>query len=201
MKLLNHFKQAVLAVMLLSPAPFAAELNQKAPDFKAMDSNGKEHSLSDYAGKIVVLEWKNHQCPFVVKHYSAGNMQGLQKYAKENDIVWLSVVSSAPGKQGYLADSDANAQVKSEGSHAHAVLQDVTGSLGKLYDAKVTPHMFIIDKNGVLVYGGAIDDKRSAKSEDIATSRNYVRENLQLLLEGKPVSEQKTNAYGCSVKY
>jgi len=181
--------------------PSGPALNEMAPDFEAVDSNGVKHKLSDFRGKIVVLEWKNHECPFVVKHYSEGNMQSLQKYARDNGAVWLSVVSSAPGKQGYLSDADANALVKKEKSNADAVLQDVTGKVGRLYAAKVTPHMFIIDKEGKLVYDGAIDDKRSANAKDIATSRPYVKENLGLLFAGKAVTEQKTTPYGCGVKY
>ncbi len=188
-------------VVASSKMPSGPTLNELAPDFEAVDSNGVKHKLSSFRGKVVVLEWKNHECPFVVKHYSEGNMQSLQKYARDNGAVWLSIVSSAPGKQGYLSDADANALVKKEKSNADAVLQDVTGKVGRLYAAKVTPHMFIIDKEGKLVYDGAIDDKRSANPKDIANSRPYVKENLALLFAGRPVVEQKTTPYGCGVKY
>ncbi len=182
--------------MLKSP-----EINAMAPDFTGTDSYGKQHKLSDFLGKTVVLEWKNHQCPFVVKHYDSGNMQALQKEATDDGVIWLSVISSTLGKQGYVSMNEANQIAQAEGSHATAILQDVTGEIGRLYGARTTPHMFVIDKEGKLVYDGAIDSIRSANQADIAEATNYVRAALKDLKAGEAVKTQKTTPYGCSVKY
>jgi peroxiredoxin len=178
-----------------------AEVGKAAPDFTLPDSLGKDHSLSDYAGKIVVLEWLNHGCPFVVKHYDSGNMQKLQKMAKEKGVVWFSIISSAPGKQGYSTPEQANETAKGKNATPMAILLDPEGTVGKLYDAKTTPHMYIIDQQGQLVYNGGIDDIRSTNVDDIAKANNYVLAALEELLSGKEVSVKTSRPYGCSVKY
>lgn len=174
-----------------------------APEFTALTSDGGELSLSDYAGKTVVLEWTNHGCPFVQKHYdeSHRNMQTLQADAAEDEIIWLSVISSAPGKQGHVNGEEANALSQSRGASPKAVLLDASGDIGRLYDAKTTPHMYIITPDGALAYQGAIDSKKSANPGDIPGATNYVRAALSELAAGKPVSQSVTKAYGCSVKY
>ncbi len=172
-----------------------------APEFTLTDTKGVSHNLSDFKGKFVVLEWVNHGCPFVVKHYSGGNMQGLQKEFTDKGVVWLSICSSAEGKQGYMSNDEWNAAIEEKGIAATATLIDEDGTVGKLYKAKVTPHMYIIDADGNLIYQGAIDDKRSTDAEDIATSENYVRSALTAALAGEPVAKSVTQPYGCSVKY
>lgn len=181
--------------------PKVAKLNAKAPNFKGLDSNLVEHNLKDFKGKIVVLEWKNIACPFVKKHYKSGNMQALQKKATQNDIVWLSIVSSAKGKQGHQNPETTRSQVVKEGSHATAVILDQSGDIGRLYGAKTTPHMFVIDKKGVLVYEGAIDSIRSANQKDIPKAINYVAQAIDSLQQNKPILVQQSKAYGCSIKY
>jgi DsbC/DsbD-like thiol-disulfide interchange protein len=165
------------------------------------DASGKNHTLSDYAGKIIVLEWLNHGCPFVQKHYNSGNMQKLQKMAKENGVVWFSIISSAPGKQGYSTPEQANETAREKNAQPLVILLDPEGKVGRLYDAKTTPHMYIIDKDGILVYNGGIDDIRSANIDDIAKANNYVLLALEELLSGKEVLVKASQPYGCSVKY
>ena len=176
-------------------------IGQPAPDFTLTNCEGKKVSLSDYKGKVVVLEWVNHGCPFVVKHYGSGNMQKLQADATAKGVVWLSICSSAPGKQGHATGPDAMKKCTETQSAATAYLLDETGEVGKTYGAKVTPDMYVIDANGVLVYHGAIDDKKSTNPGDIAGAKNYVTAALDEVLAGKPVSTPKTDPYGCSVKY
>ena len=173
----------------------------KAPQFTAIDSNGNTHQLSDYLGKIVVLEWKNHLCPFVKKYYSKGHMQQLQNELTKKGVIWLSINSSAKGKQGYLSSNDCNNQIKKERSLASAVLLDTQGDLGRLYNAKTTPHMFVIDQAGTLAYQGAIDSIRSASTADIPNAINYVNQAVTELLNNQTVSVPLTAPYGCSVKY
>jgi peroxiredoxin len=176
-------------------------IGQPAPDFTLTDCSGKKVSLSEYKGKVVVLEWVNHSCPFVAKHYGSGNMQKLQADAAAKGVVWLSICSSAPGKQGHANPADALKKCTETQSAAAAYLIDESGKVGKTYNAKVTPEMYVIDANGVLVYHGAIDDKKSTNPGDIAGAKNYVAAALDEVLAGKPVSTPKTDAYGCSVKY
>jgi len=176
-------------------------IGQPAPDFTLTDCSGKKVSLSDYKGKVVVLEWVNHGCPFVVKHYGSGNMQKLQADAAAKGVVWLSICSSAPGKQGHATPADAVKKCAETQSAATAYLFDESGEVGKTYSAKVTPEMYVIDASGVLVYQGAIDDKKSTNPGDIAGAKNYVAATLDEVLAGKPVTTPKTDAYGCSVKY
>lgn len=193
----------IVFLFLFGVVAFAqtAKLNETAPDFKLMDSNGKEHSLSDFKGKIVVLEWVNFECPFVKKHYNSKNMQSLQlKYTKK-DIVWLSINSSAEGKQGNFTNEEINDRIKNHNAKMSAYLIDTDGKVGKMYGAKTTPHMYVIDKEGKLVYVGGIDDKASTDIEDIKSAKNYVSSALDELLAGKNVSFQSSTSYGCSVKY
>ena len=170
-----------------SPGLREPQVGQPAPAFTLTDSDGNSHSLSDFQGKVVVLEWLNHGCPFVVKHYESGNMQKLQKDYTGKGVVWLSIVSSAPGKQGHMSPEDTNKTKAEKGSAATAILIDEDGTVGKLYNAKVTPEMFIINSDGVLVYAGAIDDKKSTDTADIAGAKNYVAQALDEVLAGNPV--------------
>jgi peroxiredoxin len=194
---------ASLSALLLAPAGAgaAAEVGRPAPEFTGVDSMGKTQRLSDYRGKTVVLEWTNHECPYVGKHYGSGNMQALQKEARAQGIVWLSVISSAPGKQGNVSAQQANELTRSRGAAPSAVILDPQGTIGRLYGAKTTPHMYIVDPQGTLVYMGGIDDRPTTNRADIATAKNYVRAALAELRTGKPVSQAVTRPYGCSVKY
>jgi hypothetical protein len=172
-----------------------------APAFTLTDTRGKQHNLSDFKGKYVVLEWVNFGCPFVKKHYGSGNMQATQKKAVDKGVVWLSVCSSAEGKQGHLAAADWNAEIADRKMASTAVLLDESGAVGKTYGAKTTPHMYIVNPDGVLIYKGAIDDKPSTSTDDIPGARNYVLAALDESMAGKPVSMASTTPYGCSVKY
>lgn len=194
---------AIIFLMLFGITTFAqtAKLNEQAPDFKLIDSNGKEHSLSDFKGKVVVLEWVNFDCPFVKKQYNSKNMQSLQlKYTKK-DVVWLSISSSSEGKQGNFTNDEINKRIKDHNAKMSAYLIDADGKVGKMYGAKTTPHMYVIDKEGKLVYVGAIDDKPSTDVADVKEAKNYVAAALDELLAGKNVSFQSSTSYGCSVKY
>jgi peroxiredoxin len=177
------------------------EVGKPAPDFTLQDCSGKSVTLSDHKGKVVVLEWVNHGCPFVVKHYGSGNMQKLQADATAKGVVWLSICSSAPEKQGHMSAADASKVCAEKQTAATAYLLDESGEVGKKYGAKVTPELFVIDAKGVLAYHGAIDDKKSTNPGDIAGAKNYVAAALDEILAGKTVSTPKTEAYGCSVKY
>lgn len=190
-------KQAPTSFQIAAATP---RVGETAPDFTAIDSNGKSHSLSDFKGKIVVLEWTNNQCPFVRKQYEPGNMQKLQKAAKDKGVVWLSIISSAPGKQGYVNAQEANTLTKNRNAVPTAVLLDADGKIGRLYDARTTPHMYII-ANNKLAYMGAIDSISSSDTGDIPKAKNYVTTALNELLSNKPVSTPVTQPYGCSVKY
>lgn len=179
----------------------AATVGEAAPDFRATGSDGKEYQLSDLKGQIVVLEWLNHGCPFVQKFYGADAMQAMQQKYTGEGVIWLSVISSAPGLQGHMTAEEANATRETKGAHPTAILIDEAGELGRLYDAKVTPHFFIIDADGVLVYNGAIDSIRSPNAADIEKAENYVAAALDALLAGEPVATAQTTPYGCTVKY
>ncbi len=189
-----------LALATALPAS-AATPGMPAPQFTAMDSNGVTHRLSDYAGKIVILEWTNNECPYVGKQYGTGNMQKLQADATAQGVVWLSVISSAPGEQGYVTGPEENAIIDKRGAHPTATLLDPQGKIGMEYGAKTTPHMYIIDAKQVLVYEGAIDDKPTANWNSVPIAKNYVRQALAEMKAGKPVSVPETTSYGCSVKY
>lgn len=177
------------------------ETGAVAPAFTLTSIRGSEVSLTDHAGKIVVLEWTNYDCPFVKKHYSSGNMQALQTEAAASGVVWISINSSAAGKQGHYTPEQWSGRAEEQGVTAADILLDPDGSVGRAYGAKTTPHIFIIDGAGKVVYQGAIDDKPTADPADIASSKNYVRQALGELAAGQPVSESATQAYGCSVKY
>lgn len=183
------------------PVAASAEVGKAAPDFKLTDLEGKERHLSDYKGKIVVLEWFNHGCPFVKKHYESGNMQKLQKSTTDKGVIWLAINSSAEGKQGFAAPSEHASAFKEKGAAPSAVLIDTDGTVGHLYGAKTTPHMFVIDKAGKLAYAGAIDDSPGVDQAEIPQAKNYVRAAVDDLLSNKPVATTSTKSYGCSVKY
>lgn len=188
--------------LLLSPqAGAAARAGDSAPAFAALDSNGKTVSLADFAGKTVVLEWTNHDCPFVKKHYGAGNMQSLQKEAVAQDVVWLSVISSAPGKQGHVDGARANELSTTRNAAATHVLLDPQGVMGQAYGARTTPHMYVITGDGKIAYQGAIDSKSTANPADIPGATNYVRDALAAVRAGRQPAVTTTAPYGCSVKY
>lgn len=176
-------------------------VGQPAPDFTLPDGSGATHSLSDYKGKTVVLEWFNPGCPFVKKHYGSGNMQNLQKQATDDGVVWLSICSSAPGKQGYMEGKDAVSTGQQLGMHSTALLLDPEGKVGRMYEARTTPEMYVINKDGVLVYKGAIDDQPTPDPASLQGAKNYVAATLEAVKSGKPVSPAETKSYGCSVKY
>ncbi len=192
---------AVFTFTMAAPANAALDIGKPAPAFTATDTNGTTHNLSDFKGKIVVLEWTNPECPYVVKHYKSKNMQALQAKYTAQDVVWISINSSAAGKQGNQTNEQANAYMTEVGAASTARIADADGTIGKLYHAKTTPHMFIIDKDGNLAYQGAIDDNNSADSADAATAKNYVAAALDSMIAGKPMEMAQTNPYGCSVKY
>ncbi len=185
----------------LPAANAAVEVGQAAPDFTAVDTNGVEHSLSDFKGKNIVLEWSNHQCPFVVKHYEPGNMQKIQKEATDNGTVWLTIVSSAEGKQGATTADEANKIMEEVGANSTARILDPSGEIGKLYGAKTTPHMFVINEEGNVAYMGAIDSDSSFKQSSIEGATNYVTAALESLNAGEEIEVTSTKPYGCSVKY
>ncbi len=191
------------AVALTTPwiAAAAPTVGAPAPAFTGTDTHGKKHSLADAKGKYVVLEWHNQGCPFVKKHYETGNMQRLQKELTGQGVVWYSVISSAPGKQGYVTAAEEDAYLKEQGASPTAVIMDQDGSIGRLYGAKTTPHMFVIDDKGKLVYAGAIDDKPTPDKADVDGAKSYVLAAYQEAKAGKPVTVATTAPYGCSVKY
>ena len=191
------------AALSLTTAPLLAkvEVGQPAPAFSLTDSNGKTRTLEEFKGKTVVLEWTNAECPFVKKHYGSGNMQAQQKEATTAGVVWLSINSGAPGKQGQLDGAGANALIKTSNGAQTAYLLDPEGSTGKAYGAKTTPHMYVIDGQGVLRYMGGIDSIQSADAADIPKATQYVKQALAELAGGKSVSVPVSQPYGCSVKY
>jgi peroxiredoxin len=184
-----------------SPAWAAPKTGVAAPTFTASATSGKAVSLADQRGKIVVLEWTNHDCPYVRKHYETGNMQALQKEATGQGVVWLTIISSAPGTQGFVSAGEADQLTATRHAAPTAVLLDPTGAVGKMYGATNTPHMYVIDKTGTLMYAGAIDDRPTTRRSDVQGAQNYVREALQAVAAGQPVKTPVTRAYGCTVKY
>lgn len=197
-------KRLAVAIAVLAAAASAhaqAVVGQPAPAFTADDATGRSRSLAEFQGKVVVLEWWNPDCPFVGKHYDSGNMQKLQKAWTDKGVVWLTVNSSAAGQQGHLDGAKATALMSQRHGAASAVLLDPSGTVGRAYGAKTTPHMFVIDPKGVLLYDGAIDDKPSTRREDLATAKNYVVAALDAAMAGKSVETSRTQPYGCSVKY
>lgn len=200
----RHLFNIVCALMFTVPvlAMAAATPGVKAPEFSEVDAAGKTHSLENYKGRWLVLEWFNKDCPYVKKHYGSGNMQALQKKYTGQDINWLTVISSAKGKQGYLEPAQAAEVAASHNLNASApFLLDADGSMGRAYGAKTTPHMFIINPEGLVVYAGAIDDNDSANPAVIASSANYVAAALDASLTGDAVKVASSRAYGCSIKY
>lgn len=191
------------AVLALSAAVVAApQIGEPAPDFSVVDTQGKTHALSDYAGQKVILEWTNHDCPFVRKHYGAGNMQEQQRIARdEHDVVWLTVISSKPGAQGHVSPERADELTQSRDADPDAVLIDESGEMGHAYDARVTPHMYIIDEEGILRYMGGIDSNPSADPDDIPEATQYVMVALDEMAAGDEISQATTRPYGCTVKY
>jgi AhpC/TSA family protein len=192
---------ALLALAATAGADGPARVGAPAPDFTATDTHGQTRHLSEFKGKPVVLEWLNPGCPFVQKHYGSGNMQRLQKAVTGDGAVWLSVVSSAPGKQGYMTPAEADGFVRDKAASPTAVLLDPKGEVARLYAAKTTPHMFLIDAKGTLVYAGAIDDKPTTDPADVASANNYVLAAYHEVKDGKAVTTASTAPYGCSVKY
>lgn len=196
-------KISFFSILFLSAGLYlsAATVGEQAPDFTLTDSHGNEHSLSDFAGQFVILEWVNHECPFVVKFYSVGKMQELQATYTEKGAVWLKINSSAEGKQGHMTPEQANEINEEKGVNATATLLDHDGQVGRLFDARVTPHMFIINPEGVLIYNGAIDSIRSTNSDDIERAENFVVSAMTAALAGEEVANPITQPYGCTVKY
>ena len=201
-KLLTILFLTVGLMVGIFASSFAQVENGKAaPSFTLKDSNGSDVSLSQFQGKYVVLEWLNYDCPFVKKHYGSGNMQNLQKAYTGKGVAWFSIMSSAPGNEGYFEAAEVNRLNAEKKGSPTAILFDSTGTVGKLYGAQTTPHMYIIDPKGILVYQGAIDDIRSTNPDDVAKAKNYVSAALDEAMAGKPVSMPSTKSYGCSIKY
>jgi peroxiredoxin len=200
---LRHIASLCAAGSLaVASASFAnIQIGQAAPDFALTDVSGKAVKLSDYKGKHVVLEWTNPNCPYVKKHYDSKNMQGLQSAYAGKGVVWLAINSTSTGHQDYMKPAALNDKLNAWGSKPSATLMDADGKTGTTYGAKTTPHMYIVDPQGKLIYAGGIDDKRSANPADIPSSKNFVRAALDETLAGKPVSVATSTPYGCSVKY
>jgi peroxiredoxin len=193
---------AILVGIVLSGTTQAAvRVGQPAPDFSGTDTRGQQHTLKGYRGQVVVLEWTNHDCPYVRKHYDSGNMQAHQREAAKSRVVWLSVISSAPGKQGHVTAARADELTTSRNASPSAVMLDPAGDIGRLYGARTTPHMYIIDRDGTLAYMGGIDSIVSADPDDIAQATAYTRLALREVVAGQPVKRAVTRPYGCSVKY
>ena len=205
--MIKRLSPAILAAAVLlsglaaTKTDAAPAIGSEAPDFKLAGADGKEHGLADYKGKYVVLEWTNPGCPFVQKHYGSDNMQKLQAESTKKGVVWLSIDSSASGKEGYLTAEEGKAWLKKVDSHASELLMDTNGKVGQLYGAKTTPHMFLINPEGKLLYAGAIDSIPSADKDDIAKATNYVRTGLEEAMAGKTLGTATSKPYGCSVKY
>jgi len=207
-RFLGHTSAAILlagvATRLGPRAAFAAvqaKVGEPAPLFTAPATNGTPVSVASYKGKIVVLEWTNHECPYVRKHYETGNMQALQREATGQGVVWLTLISSAKGEQGYVTAAQADELTASRKAAPTAVLLDEPGVVGRMYGAINTPHMYVVDKTGMLVYAGAIDDKPTTRRTDVTGASNYVRAALESVSTGQPVKTPITRAYGCTVKY
>ncbi len=195
----------LLTAIAFSPTSMAqtdqAEVGEPAPNFTLKAADGEEHSLSDYEGQYVVLEWLNFGCPFVGKHYGSGNMQQLQKTYTDEGVTWLSIVSSAPGEQGYYPPDEMVEQKKKHNGNMTAILMDPDGEVGKTYGATVTPHMYVISPEGELLYRGGIDDKPTTDEADIEGATNYVRMALDAAMNGEEVSPKRAEPYGCTIKY
>jgi peroxiredoxin len=200
---ISSFILALSLALFLSSAATAqtARVNSTAPDFTATDSHGSSRSLHQFHGKYVVLEWHNQGCPYTRKHYESGNMQGLQKEWTAKGVVWFTVISSAPGTQGFVTSAEENDYLARMHAAPTAALLDPEGNLGRLYNARTTPDMFVIDPQGKLIYSGAIDDRPTADAGDIKGADNYVNDALRASMSGQAIAMPYTRAYGCSVKY
>jgi peroxiredoxin len=192
---------AAVAALVAAPAQATPTLGKPAPAFNVVDSTGKARTLAEFRGKTVVLEWTNEGCPYVQKHYDGGAMQDLQKRAARDGVIWLSIISSAPGKQGYKTPAEANAWRTRTGAAPAAILIDPKGQVGRAYGAKTTPHMYIVNPAGTLVYMGGIDDKNSADPATLAGAKNFVVAALADMKAGRSVARPVSAPYGCSVKY
>ena len=199
MKTLRGAVVAGLAVVCASAV--ALKPGEVAPDFKGVDSNGKTHTLAEYRGKYVVLEWANKGCPFEQKHYNSGNMERLQREWTGKGVVWLSVLSSAPGEQGNVTPAEENDYLRTMKAAPTAAILDPSGTIGRLYSAKTTPDMFVIDPQGKIVYEGAIDDQPTPDPASLNRAKNYVSAALEASMAGRVVAVPVTRSYGCSVKY
>lgn len=199
--LLTALPLALSILLVPEQSKADASIGERAPLFSASGGYGEVIRLSDFIGRIIVLEWSNHQCPFVGKHYDSGNMQALQREAREQGAYWFTIISSAPGKQGHVSGPQANALTAQRGAHPTAVILDPSGDVGRLYGAKVTPHMYIIEGNGTLAYKGAIDDDPTPLKKGKETVVNYVRKALAEINSGEKVTHPHTRPYGCSIKY
>lgn len=203
MKSLPVFAVATALAAALLPTSTSAQavVGSPAPGFTATDSRGQSHALDQYRGKYVVLEWHNQGCPYTRKHYISGNMQSLQKEWTAKGVVWFTVISSAPGEQGYVTDAQENEYLAQMHADPTAVLMDAEGKLGRLYGARTTPEIYVIDPEGKLIYEGAIDDRPTPAAGDIKGADNYLSDALTEAMAGKPVKHSYTRPYGCSVKY
>lgn len=197
----RSFAFAAALTLAAGPALAAPAIGQPAPAFTIKDGAGQTRSLSEFKGKTVVLEWTNAGCPYVQKHYESGNMQGLQKGAAKDGVVWLTLISSAPGKQGYVSPAEAKTWKSTTGAGSTAVLLDPTGQVGHAYEAKTTPHMYVVNPAGTLVYMGGIDDKPTADPASLKGATNYVAAALSDVKAGRPVAKTVSKPYGCTIKY
>lgn len=195
------FLSTLVFAGMSSATETVAEIGKPAPAFSLPDTSGNLRALEEFRDKTVILEWTNHDCPYVRKHYRTGNMQALQKDMTEAGTIWLTIISSVPGKQGHVSPSEADELTTSRGAHPTAVLLDVDGTVGRLYGAKTTPHMYIITPEKELVYAGAIDDKPTARHASVEGAHNYVRAAYASLEAGEAIENPATKPYGCSVKY
>ena len=201
---MKRMRLAVVAMgtVLACGTALALRPGEMAPAFRGTDSKGKTETLAQYRGKYVVLEWANQGCPYEKKHYESGNMESLQKRWTAKGVVWLSVISSAPGEQGYVSPAEENEYLAKMKAAPTAAILDPSGEVGRLYAAKTTPHMFVIDPQGKLVYEGAIDDQPTPDPASLKTvQHNYLNEALEAAMAGKAVATPVTKSYGCSVKY
>jgi len=199
--MMMRYVLAELLSTLTASASAALQIGEPAPAFTAIDTSGKSHNLGDFRGQPVILEWTNHDCPYVRKHYNSGNMQQQQRAATQQGAVWLSIISSAPGKQGHVTPAQADTLTVQRNAAPSAVLIDEQGDIGRLYGARTTPHMYIIDADGKLAYMGGIDSIPSANPADIAQATQYVPAALAQVMQEKPATSSVTRPYGCSVKY
>ena len=197
----SHSAACTQSEASIGEQPKSPPVNQAAPAFTVSDTRGTTHSLDAYRGKWVVLEWFNHDCPYTKKHYASDNMQALQREYTAKGVVWVSVVSSAPGKQGYVSAADADRLTTQKKAAPSFIVRDTAGILGRMYGARNTPHLFAIDPQGVLRYAGAIDDKPTSRAKDVKSAKNYLKAALDAGLSGQPIAVATTQPYGCDVKY